>query len=74
MQRHIELIGAAWGLGGADPGCAQAPETLIPKVAETLSGCGARVSLGPILHPPASERRKEAAVSRLCGMLAVGGG
>ena len=70
MQRHIELIGAAWGLGGADPGCAQAPEMLIPKVAETLSGCGARVSLGPILHPPASERRKEAAVSRLCGMLA----
>src|SRR3954466_1897167 len=30
MQRHIELIGAAWGLGGADTGCAQAPEVLIP--------------------------------------------
>jgi arginase len=70
MQRHIELIGAAWGLGGADPGCAQAPETLIPKLAETLSGCGARVALGPILHPPASERRRQAAVGRLCGMLA----
>jgi arginase len=70
MQRHIELIGAAWGLGGADPGCAEAPEVLIPQVAQTLSACGARVARGPILHPPASERRKEAAVGRLCGMLA----
>jgi arginase len=70
MQRHIELIGAAWGLGGADPGCAEAPDALIPLVAERLSACGAAVSIGPTLHPPTAERRKEAAVSRLCGMLA----
>lgn len=71
MQRHIELIGAAWGLGGADPGCAQAPEALIPLVAEPLARCGATVVLGPVLHPPENERRREAAVSKLCGALAA---
>jgi arginase len=70
MQRQIELIGAAWGLGGADPGCAQAPEALIPLIADSLGRCGARVVLGPTLHPPTTERRKEAAVSRLCSLLA----
>jgi len=70
MQRHIELIGAAWGLGGADPGCAQAPEALIPLLAERLAQCGAHVALGPVLHPPGTERRREAAVSRLCSALA----
>ena len=38
MQRQIELIGAAWGLGGPEPGCAEAPATLIPLVAEHY-GC-----------------------------------
>jgi arginase len=71
MQRQIELIGAAWGLGGADPGCAQAPEALIPLLAEPLARCGAGVVLGPTLHPPANERRREAAVSKLCGALAA---
>jgi arginase len=70
MQRQIELIGAAWGLGGADPGCAQAPEALIPLLAEPLARCGANVVLGPMLHPPSNERRKEVAVSKLCGALA----
>jgi len=70
MQRHIELIGAAWGLGGADPGCAQAPEKLIPLLAEALARCGAKVLLGPTLRPPSNERRREAAVSRLCAALA----
>jgi arginase len=70
MQRQIELIGAAWGLGGADPGCAQAPDALIPLLAEPLARCGAQVVLGPVLHPMPSERRKQAAVSRLCGLLA----
>ena len=71
MQRQIELIGAAWGLGGADPGCAQAPEALIPRLMQPLAQCGAKVVPGPILHPPAGERRKEAAVSKLCSMLAA---
>jgi arginase len=71
MQRQIELIGAAWGLGGADPGCAQAPEALIPLLAEPLARCGANVVIGPVLHPMPTERRKEAAVSRLCGLLAA---
>jgi arginase len=70
MQRQIELIGAAWGLGGADPGCAQAPEALIPLIAAELARCDARVVLGPTLHPPKNERRREAAVSRLCSLLA----
>ena len=71
MQRQIELIGAAWGLGGADPGCAQAPEALIPLLVPPLARCGANVRLGPVLHPPAAERRKEAAVSKLCSLLAA---
>src|SRR3954462_8661865 len=70
MQRHIELIGAAWGLGGADPGCARAPEVLIPLLSERLTRAGARVSLGPTLHPSSRERRKEAAVSKLNAALA----
>jgi arginase len=70
MQRQIELIGAAWGLGGADPGCAQAPDALIPLLAEPLARCGAKVILGPVLHPEPTERRREAAVSRLCALLA----
>ena len=51
MERQIELIGAAWGLGGADPGCADAPEALIPQVAESLARCGSTVVLGPLLLP-----------------------
>jgi len=70
MQRHIELIGAAWGLGGADPGCAEAPEALIPVLAQRLAQRGAKVIVGPTHHPPANERRREAAVSRLCATLA----
>jgi arginase len=70
MERQIELIGAAWGLGGADPGCAQAAEALIPLLAQSLMSCGAQVLLGPVLHPMPGERRREAAVSRLCGLLA----
>jgi arginase len=70
VQRQIELIGAAWGLGGADPGCAEAPKALIPPLAERLARCGATVVLGPTLDPPPNERRKEAAVAKLCGALA----
>jgi len=70
MQRHIELIGAAWGLGGADPGCAEAPEVLIPLLSEQLARSGAEFSLGPTLHPSPKERRKEAAVSKLNAALA----
>jgi arginase len=71
MQRQIELIGAAWGLGGADPGCAQAPEALIPLALERLQRCGASVIQGPMLHPLPTERRKQVAVSRLCSALAT---
>src|SRR4030095_6962397 len=59
-----------WGLGGADPGCAQAPDALIPLLAEPLARCGAKVVLRPVLHPERTERRREAAVSRLCALLA----
>ena len=70
MQRQIELIGAAWGLGGADPGCAEAPAVLLPLLAGRLAQCGAVVHSGPVVRSVAGERRKEAAVSKLCGQLA----
>jgi len=70
MQRHIELIGAAWGLGGADPGCATAPALLAPLLAERLAQRGAAALRGPMLSPAPTERRKQLAVSRLCGLLA----
>jgi arginase len=71
MQRQIELIGAAWGLGGADPGCAEAPAVLVPLLAQRLAACGVAAMTGPILEPPPGERRKQYAVSRLCGQLAA---
>ena len=71
MQRQVELIGAAWGLGGADPGCADAPAVLMPLLAQRLSACGVPSVMGPILEPPPGERRKTFAVSRLCGQLAA---
>jgi arginase len=70
MQRQIELIGAAWGLGGADPGCAAAPALLIPMVQARLRACGAQALAGPMLSTWPTERRKQLAVSRLCGLLA----
>jgi arginase len=70
MQREIELIGAAWGLGGADPGCADAPAVLVPLLAARLEECGLPVLPGPMLRPQPNERRKQFAVSKLCALLA----
>jgi arginase len=70
MARQIELIGAGWGLGGPEPGCAEAPEALIPALAAKLERCGATVHSGPILRPSDTERRRQLAVSKLCGLLA----
>lgn len=71
MPRQVEVIGAAWGLGGADPGCAEAPGVLAPLLAERLAACGVVSRAGPILAPSGHERRKQLAVSRLCGELAA---
>src|SRR5882672_7295243 len=71
MERQIEIIGAAWGLGGADPGCAEAPAVLAPLLAARLAERGIAALRGPMLEPPASERRKQLAVSKLCGQLAA---
>jgi arginase len=71
MQRQIEVIGAAWGLGGADPGCAEAPRALTPLLAQRLEACGASALIGPILEPPPGERLKQFAVSKLCAELAA---
>ena len=60
MQRQIELIGAAWGLGGAEPGCADAPAALAPLLAERLRECGVSALPGPMLSPARAERRKDA--------------
>jgi arginase len=70
MQRHVELIGAAWGLGGADPACGDAPGVLAPLVAARLGACGMVTLPGPILHPSPTERRRQFAVSKLCALLA----
>jgi arginase len=69
MQRQIEVIGAAWGLGGAEPGCAEAPEVLAPLVTARLEERGLQVLRGSMLRPATMERRKQFAVSRLCGLL-----
>src|SRR5258708_36385755 len=69
MQRQVEVIGAAWGLGGADPGCAEAPAVLAPLVAARLQQCGVPVLHGPILQPLDTERRKQLGAAKLCGLL-----
>src|SRR3954470_12146209 len=69
MQRQIEVIGAAWGLGGAHPGCAEAPAVLAPLLASRLASCGVPMRSGPMLQGAGGERRKQLAVSRLCGEL-----
>ena len=70
IERQVELIGAAWGLGGPEPGCAEAPAVLAPLLVEQLQRCGVPLQAGPILSPPPSERRKKFAVSKLCRLLA----
>ena len=69
MQRQVEIIGAAWGMGGADPGCADAPDVLAPLLVEQLQRCGIPLVPGPTLRPESPRRRKQLAVSRLCGEL-----
>ena len=70
MSRQVELIGAGWGLGGPEPGCADAPQALMPLVATELERAGVPVLAGPILRPSGTERRRQLAVSKLCGLLA----
>ncbi len=69
-HRQVEIIGAAWGLGGAEPGCADAPAVLTPLLEARLRARGVEARAGAMLSPHAGDRRKQAAVSRLCGLLA----
>src|SRR5258708_9540563 len=69
MPRQVEVIGAAWGLGGADPGCAEAPAVLAPLVAARLQQAGGPVLQGLIRQPLNTERRKQLGVAKLCGLL-----
>ena len=69
-HRQVEVIGAAWGMGGAEPGCAEAPAVLTPLLEKRLQACGIEARPGPMLRPMPGERRKQTAVSRLCGLLA----
>lgn len=71
MERQVELIGAAWGLGGPEPGCAEAPAVLTPLLVEELQRCGTPLAAGPMLSPARTERRRQLAVSKLCGLLAA---
>lgn len=68
--RTVDIIGAAWGLGGADPSCADAPALLAPLLAERLRQCDCACVAGPLLRARPGERRKDYAVSQLCGLLA----
>jgi arginase len=70
MQRQVDIIGAAWGLGGVDPGCAHAAEVLAPLLEARLRRAGTQVRRGAVLAPLANERRRELAISRACGRLA----
>src|SRR4051812_14705355 len=70
MQRQVELIGAAWGLGGPEPGCAEAAAVLAPLLVAELRRWGMPLLGGRIRGPSRTERRKQLAVSRLCGLLA----
>jgi ornithine--oxo-acid transaminase len=68
--REIELIGVACGLGGADPGCAEAPAALARAgLDQRLSARGVRAGWGAMLVPEPGARRK--AVSALCERLAA---
>jgi arginase len=71
MQRQVEIIGAAWGLGGAEPGCAYAPAVLGPLLEARLAAAGVAARAGPTLRAMPGERRKQAAVGRLCSLLAT---
>lgn len=71
MQRQVEVIGAAWGLGGADPGCADAPAALAPRLRAALGACAVPVLDGPAIRARPGERRREAAIGKLCGALAA---
>ena len=70
VPRHVEVIGAAWGLGGADPGCAEAPDVLGPRLLARLRAAGIAASAGPVVRAPAG-RNKAAIVGRACGELAA---
>src|SRR2546426_6666387 len=70
MQRQVELISAAWGLGGVDPGCADAPAVLAPLLLSRLREYGIPTLPGPILRPAPPGRANQVAVSRLCSLLA----
>ena len=71
MQRQVELIGAAWGLGGVDAGCAEAPTLLAPLVQVRLRERGVAAMFGPMLSPLPMERRRNVAIGRLCRRLAA---
>src|SRR5256885_5444547 len=71
MQRQVELISAAWGLGGVDPGCGDAAAVPAALLLSRLREYGIPTLPGPILRPSPTERRKQVAVSRLCSLLAA---
>src|SRR5256885_3823135 len=71
MRQQVELISAAWGLGGVDPGCGDAAAVPAALLLSRLREYGIPTLPGPILRPSPTERRKQVAVSRLCSLLAA---
>jgi ornithine--oxo-acid transaminase len=65
-DRQIELIGAAWGIGGADTGCAEAPEALARAGLEALlRERGAQVMSGRSVALPPAGRDTAGTVGRV---------
>ncbi len=69
--RRIELIGAACGLGGAEPGCARAPQALAESgLADLLRERGADAHWGATLAVERGGRDARRAVSAFCARVA----
>lgn len=69
--RRIELIGAACGLGGAEPGCARAPQALAESgLADLLRERGADARWGATLAVERGGRDARRAVSAFCARVA----
>jgi arginase len=58
-------------LGGADPGCAEEPDVLVPLLLQRLRERGVEAAAGARVRGPSSARDRAAGVGRLCGQLAA---
>ncbi len=70
--REVELIAVACGLGGADPGCAEAPAALAAAgLEEALRKRGVGAAWGATLSPDSQAEGPRRTIARLCARLAA---